>query len=49
MLDAALDSAGVENDFVVFPGAGHGFRDEDARAAVERTVAWFERHLLPGG
>jgi len=45
-MDAALDDAGVENDFIVFPGAGHGFRGEDAERGVALTVDWFERHLL---
>jgi acetyl esterase/lipase len=47
-MHAALEEAGVVNDFVIFPGAGHGFRGEDARRGVELSVEWFERHLVGG-
>lgn len=45
-LDAAMDEAGVTNDFVVFPGAGHGFQDADARRSLVLMADWFERHLV---
>lgn len=44
----ALEDAGVDADFHVFPGAGHGFRGDDAERGVRLTVEWFERHLLEG-
>jgi len=47
-MHAALTEAGVETEFVTFPGAGHGFRGEDAVRGVTLTVEWFERHLLHG-
>jgi acetyl esterase/lipase len=47
-MHAALEEAGVVNDFVIFPGAGHGFRGEDARRGVALSVEWFERHLVEG-
>lgn len=45
----ALRTAGVETEYVMFPGAGHGFRGEDATRGIELTVGWFERHLVEGG
>lgn len=48
-MHAALDRAGVEVDFVVFEGAGHGFSGEHAERSARLTVAWFERHLLGPG
>jgi dipeptidyl aminopeptidase/acylaminoacyl peptidase len=47
-MHAALEEAGVVNDLVIFPGAGHGFRGEDAERGVELSVEWFERHLVEG-
>jgi acetyl esterase/lipase len=47
-LDAALDQAGVVNDFVVFPGAGHGFQDADAERSLALMADWFQRHLVDG-
>lgn len=44
----ALKEAGVDTDFHVFPGAGHGFRGHDAERGVRLTVDWFERHLVDG-
>jgi acetyl esterase/lipase len=43
---AALQSAGVESEFVVIPGGDHGFtRDEDRARAEALMVAWFDRLL----
>lgn len=44
----ALKEAGVDTDFHVFEGAGHGFRGADAERGVRLTVDWFERHLVEG-
>lgn len=44
-MNRALADAGVTTEFVVFPGAGHGFRGEDAVRGVALTVEWFERWL----
>ena len=41
----ALSAAGVTTQFIVIPGAGHGFLAEDADRAAAETVAWFEQHL----
>ena len=34
------------SDFVGFPGAAHGFRDDDARHGVQLTDDWLKRYLL---
>ncbi|MGH2544039.1 MAG: dienelactone hydrolase family protein, partial [Ardenticatenaceae bacterium] len=52
-MESALDEAGIENEMVIYEGAGHAFfndtRDsfklEAAEDAWQRTVAWFEQHL----
>lgn len=36
----------VVTDFITIPGAGHGFRGEDAAAAAAARLAWFKKHLL---
>jgi acetyl esterase/lipase len=41
----ALEGAGVTHELIVIPGAGHGFRGEDATRAEVALVAWFETHL----
>ncbi|HVR31145.1 MAG TPA: dienelactone hydrolase family protein [Acidimicrobiia bacterium] len=52
--DRALDAHSIEHEFVVYPGAGHGFMaaaesDDAARRASEdawpRTLAFLARHL----
>jgi carboxymethylenebutenolidase len=51
----ALQSAPVATEVVRYPEAEHGFhcdarpayREEDARDAWARTLAWFEQHLGP--
>jgi len=40
-----LKAAGVEAELLALEGAGHGFRDADARRAEEATLAFFNRHL----
>jgi len=36
----------VKTQFITIPGAGHGFRGEDATRASAAMVAWFEQTLL---
>jgi carboxymethylenebutenolidase len=33
----------------IYAGAGHGFKDDDHKDATERTIAFFEKHLINGG
>lgn len=45
-MQAALEGAGVDNEFVTIPGGDHGFRNAEHRARAEALmVAWFDRHL----
>ncbi len=42
----ALRTFGVPNEFVVYPGQGHGMRDPaDWADAKKRSLAWFDRYL----
>jgi len=51
--EAALEKAGVEFEAYVYEGASHGFhnnttpryKEDAARLAEERTIAWFNEHL----
>jgi acetyl esterase/lipase len=45
----ALKKSNVKTDFITIPGAGHGFRGEDAKRAMAATVSWFEQTLLKNG
>lgn len=48
-LFGALVAEGVEAEFVVYEGAGHGLRGVEAQQDVwRRTIAWFDRHLEEG-
>lgn len=38
----------VPAELLVLPGAGHGFKGEDARKAGEAVVGWFKKYLLAG-
>ena len=49
MILKALRQHNVTTDFILFPGAEHGFRDKDAARATAATVDWFARHLAAGG
>jgi dipeptidyl aminopeptidase/acylaminoacyl peptidase len=41
-----LREHGIEHEYVVYPGEGHGFRKREHRIdAYERLARWFERHL----
>jgi len=42
---AAFQDAGVETDYIIMEGAGHGFRGEQAAQATAARVAWFVEHL----
>ena len=42
----AFQKANVKTDFITIPGAGHGFRGEDAKKATAAMVSWFEQTLL---
>jgi acetyl esterase/lipase len=42
----AFKKNNVKTDFITVPGAGHGFRGEDAKRAMAATVSWFEQTLV---
>ncbi len=42
-----LLAAGVEAELITLPGAGHGFRGNDAAAARKALLAYFDEHLKP--
>jgi acetyl esterase/lipase len=44
----AFQKNNVKTDFIIIPGAGHGFRGEDAKRATAAMVSWFEQTLLKG-
>lgn len=44
----AFQKNNVKTDFITIPGAGHGFRGEDAKRATAAMVSWFEQTLLKG-
>jgi dipeptidyl aminopeptidase/acylaminoacyl peptidase len=42
----ALETLGIENEFVVYPNEGHLISDpEHRRDIMRRTVEWYDRHL----
>ena len=43
---AAFQAAGVETEYIVMDGAGHGFRGEQAEQATAARVRWFVDHLV---
>jgi acetyl esterase/lipase len=45
VMQAEFEKQGVVSDFITIPGAGHGFRDEDAVQAAKARLAWFSKHL----
>lgn len=45
----AFQKNNVKTDFITIEGAGHGFRDDDAKRASAAMVAWFEQTLLKDG
>jgi len=42
-----LKAADVEAELLTLPGAGHGFKGEDAAKADQALVAFFDKHLKP--
>ena len=46
---AEFQKHAVVSEFITIPGAGHGFRGDDAERAASAAVAWFQQHLLTGG
>ncbi len=44
-----LAACGVEVELLTLPGAGHGFKGEDAKKAEAALIGFFEKHLQPGG
>ncbi len=46
----ALRAMNVPASLVIYPGEGHGIRDpKNVIDMRQRTVAWFDRYLAPGG
>jgi acetyl esterase/lipase len=45
IMQAEFQQQGVVSEFVTIPGAGHGFRGEDAVYAAKLRLAWFKQHL----
>ncbi len=44
-MSEALGAHGVETQFVLIPGAGHGFLGDAAEQARQAMLEWFRRHL----
>ena len=44
-----MQAAMVDCDLLTLPGAGHGFKNEDAKKAEAALLAFFEKHLKPVG
>ena len=43
---AEFQKHAVTTEFITIPGAGHGFRGEDAKQAAAARLDWFNRYLL---
>lgn len=43
---AEFKKAGVSCELLVLPGAGHGFKGDDAARASAARIAWFKKYLL---
>ena len=43
----AFQQKNVKTQLIIIEGAGHGFRDDDAKRASAAMVSWFEQTLLP--
>ncbi|HJN95742.1 MAG: peptidase S9 [Gammaproteobacteria bacterium] len=48
IMQAEFQKQNVVSEFITIPGAGHGFRGDDAVLANNASVAWFQKHLLEG-
>ncbi len=46
IMHAEFEKQGVVSEFITIPGAGHGFRGEDAATASSASLEWFKTHLL---
>ncbi|NKB34013.1 MAG: prolyl oligopeptidase family serine peptidase [Pseudomonadales bacterium] len=46
IMQAEFEEQSVVSEFITIPGAGHGFRGDDATRAASASVAWFKQHLL---
>lgn len=44
-IEAALRAQNVECRLLTIEGAGHGFKPDEAKRAMEALVEWFEQHL----
>ncbi|MFP6582856.1 MAG: alpha/beta hydrolase [Candidatus Hydrogenedentota bacterium] len=44
-IHAAFIENKVTTDFITIPGAGHGFRGDDADVAMRAVIGWFDEHL----
>jgi acetyl esterase/lipase len=40
-----LKAMGVDTELLTLPGAGHGFRGDDAAKAEAALLSWFDKHL----
>jgi dipeptidyl aminopeptidase/acylaminoacyl peptidase len=47
LMFAALQSAGVESEFIEFDETSHSPTLEQAERGVATALEWFEKHLLP--
>ncbi len=45
-MQAEFEKQHITSEFVTIPGAGHGFRGEDATQAAALRLDWFKRYLL---
>ena len=45
-MQAELEKQDIVSEFITIPGAGHGFRGEDATQAAKLRLDWFKKHLL---
>tara|TARA_B110000091_G_scaffold41559_1_gene45010 strand:+ start:338 stop:1126 length:789 start_codon:yes stop_codon:yes gene_type:complete len=43
---AEFKKKSVTTEFITIPGAGHGFRGDDADTAAAASLEWFKKHLL---
>ncbi|PCI79119.1 MAG: peptidase S9 [SAR86 cluster bacterium] len=46
IMHAEFKKQSVTSEFITIPGAGHGFRGEDADTAAAASLAWFTKYLL---